>query len=135
MVSISTTLPGQQWITDFDQARQIAQDQNKSIVLVFSGSDWCGPCIKLDREVWSAAEFQDQAQDHFVMLKADFPRKKQNQLSSEQQAKNNQLAERYNRQGNFPLVVLISHQGQVMGKTGYKRLSPLAYFEHLKKFE
>jgi len=108
---------------------------NQNIVLVFAGSDWCAPCIKLERQVWSSEQFQKLAKEHFIMLKADFPRKKQNKLSVQQQQKNDQLADRYNQQGNFPLVVVLNPQGQVLGKTGYKRLSPTAYFEHLKEFE
>ncbi len=128
-------LSAQNWVSDFDDAQQIALKQNQNILLVFAGSDWCAPCIKLEREVWSSTQFQKLAQEHFVMLRADFPRKKQNKLPAKLQQKNNQLAERYNQQGNFPLVVVLNPQGQVLGKTGYKRLSPTAYFEHLKEFE
>ncbi len=131
----SNSLNAQKWHNDLVTAQEQAQIKGHNILLVFSGSDWCAPCIKLDKEVWSTEEFQELAEGHFVMLKADFPRKKQNKLSDTQQQKNNQLAEKYNQQGNFPLVVLLDQQGSVLGITGYKRVSPQEYFHHLTSFE
>lgn len=126
------TVNAQDWLTDFDQAKKIAEDKELPIVLVFQGSDWCAPCIKLDREVWSTDEFKDYAKDHFVMLKADFPRKSKNALPKEQEEQNKQLAEQYNRNGYFPFVVLLNGEGKVLGETGYKHLGPEAYIIHLK---
>ena len=94
-----TALSAQTWHTDIDTAKNIAKEQNKNIVLVFQGSDWCGPCIKLDREIWSTEDFKAHAKKNFVLLKADFPKKKANRLSKEQQDKNDLLAEKYNQRG------------------------------------
>lgn len=129
-----STLTGisQEWTTDLSEAKKIAKEENKQIVLVFQGSDWCAPCIKLDREIWSTEEFKAYAKEHYVMLQADFPRKKENKLSKEDQEKNNQLAEKYNQQGFFPHVVLLDSEGKVIGRTGYKKLGPLAYIKHLQ---
>ena len=96
----------QDWQTNIDTAKVLAKKGNHNIVLVFQGSDWCAPCIKLDKEIWSTEEFKDYAQKHYVMLKADFPRKNKNALSPEQQEKNNKLAEVYNSNGYFPFVVV-----------------------------
>jgi len=71
----------QNWLSDLDQARDEALLKNQNIVLVFQGSDWCAPCIKLERELWSSTEFKHFAKDNFVLLKADFPKKKKNKLS------------------------------------------------------
>ena len=68
----------QEWQTDFTKAKEIASKESKNIVLVFQGSDWCAPCIKLDREIWSTSKFKELSKDHFIMLQADFPRKKRN---------------------------------------------------------
>jgi len=125
----------QNWHTDFVRAKQIATENEHAIVLVFQGSDWCAPCIKLDREVWSTAAYQALAKDHFVMLKADFPRKKKNALSKEQQAQNNELAEKYNPKGFFPYVVVLTNTGVVLGSTGYEKTTPEKYFNKLKAFE
>lgn len=126
---------GQNWLTDFDMARQIAGDDQKNILLVFAGSDWCGPCIKLERSIWESDEFKNYAKDNYVLLKADFPRKKANRLSDDQQAHNDRLAERYNRNGYFPLVLMLDSTGKVLGSTGYKNVSPKEYIKLLNTFE
>lgn len=124
----------QQWELDLDKAKEIAQKEDKIIILVFSGSDWCAPCIKLEKQIWENEIFRTYAGEHFVMIRADFPRKKSNQLSPEQTTKNGQLAERYNPNGYFPLVVVMDQNATVLGKTGYKKLSPAAYIDHLNSF-
>ena len=83
LFSISV-INAQDWKTDFKQAKEIASKENKNIVLVFQGSDWCASCIKLDREIWSTEEFKAYAKKHFVMLQADFPKRKKNALKPEQ---------------------------------------------------
>ena len=124
-------LHAQEWQTNLEEAQNLAKDQNRNILLVFQGSDWCAPCIKLDREVWSTPVFQSYAKDHYILVQADFPRKKKNKLSEEQQKYNNTLAEKYNQQGIFPLVVLLDPSGKVLGTTGYEKKSPEAYIELL----
>ncbi|MFK5855258.1 MAG: thioredoxin family protein [Bacteroidota bacterium] len=121
----------QEWQTDFDQAKEKATLENKDIILVFQGSDWCAPCMKLETEIWSTEEFKIYAADNYVMLLADFPKKKKNALSSEQQEMNNKLAETYNKNGFFPLVVLMDNNGKVLGNTGYKKMTPQEYIAHL----
>ncbi|MBG43266.1 MAG: thiol-disulfide isomerase [Aequorivita sp.] len=130
----SFKLSAQEWQTDFETAKQISSEENRPIVLVFQGSDWCAPCIKLDREIWSSEEFKAYAKDHFVMLQADFPRKKKNSLPNVQQQKNNQLAEKYNKQGYFPFVVILDNEGNVLGEAGYEKTTPAAYIEKLESF-
>lgn len=130
----SHDLLAQDWKTDFDKAQDLAQKNNKNIVLVFQGSDWCAPCIKLDREIWSSSEFQDLAKDRFVMLKADFPRRKKNQLPEAQEARNKSLAAKYNPNGYFPYVVVLNPSGKVLGQAGYEKTSPKAYFNKLNSF-
>jgi len=124
----------QEWITDFEQAKKTAEEKNQNIVLVFQGSDWCAPCIKLDKEIWSTDEFKNYASEHFVMLQADFPRRKKNKLDAPQQEKNNKLAEKYNKQGFFPHVVILNKKGNVLGRTGYKKVSPAEYIKILNSF-
>ncbi len=128
------SLNAQEWETDFETARNIASTENQPIILVFQGSDWCAPCIKLDREIWSTNVFQEYSKDHFVMLQADFPRKKKNALPEEQQQKNNILAEKYNKQGYFPFVVILDNDGNVLGEMGYEKISPQDYINKLEAF-
>ena len=134
MFLISISSFSQNWLTDFEEAKLAASKENKIIVLVFQGSDWCGPCMKLDNEVWNTDEFKELASSKFIMLKADFPKRKKNALNKEQQVHNNQLAERYNKQGYFPLAVVLDKDGIVKGKLGYQKLSPTSYFNKLMSF-
>ena len=134
VIIFSHTISAQEWQTDFETAQQISSKENHPIILVFQGSDWCAPCIKLDREIWSTEEFKAYAKDHFVMLQADFPRKKKNALPDAQQQKNNQLAEKYNKQGYFPFVVILDKEGNVLGEAGYEKTTPNAYIEKLESF-
>ncbi len=124
----------QDWETDFEKAKKLATEKDRNIVLVFSGSDWCAPCIKLETEIWSTEEFINYANENFVLLKADFPRKKKNRLTEEQQEKNNQLAEKYNTRGYFPLVVVLDKNEKVLGTTGYKKIEPSEYIKLLSSF-
>ena len=102
------------WMGDFSQAQKDASTQKKLILLNFSGSDWCGPCIKLKHDVFESEAFGQYAQNKLVLVRADFPRLKKNQLPTDQQARNDQMAERYNPNGKFPLTVLINSQGKVL---------------------
>ena len=124
----------QNWLTNFDEAKTNAQQNNQKIVLVFSGSDWCAPCIKLEKEIWETKEFKTFSESNFVMIRADFPRRKKNALTQEQQQHNNNLAERYNKNGYFPLVVVLDEKGNVLGETGYKKLSPDAFIKLLTSY-
>lgn len=131
---VSTLSFGQDWVTDFEEAKKIARSNNQKILLVFQGSDWCAPCIKLDREIWSTDAFKSYAKEHYVMLQADFPRKKKNALPEKLAKANAQLAESYNKQGIFPFVVLLDANGDVLGQTSYKKTSPEGYIKHLESF-
>ena len=130
----SLSLSAQNWVTDFESAKTKAEQENKQILLVFSGSDWCAPCIKLDKNIWQTNTFQDYAETHFILLRADFPRRRRNQLSEQQQKHNNNLAEQYNPHGYFPLVVLLNADGNILNKLGYKSLEPQAYINEINTY-
>lgn len=132
---ITSMASGQSWEVSWESASQKAKEKNLNIVLVFSGSDWCAPCIKLDREILGTAEFQSLSKDSFVMLKADFPRKSKNALEKNQQIQNNLLAERYNQNGYFPSVVVLNSEGKFLGRLGYEKTTPELYFKQLQDFE
>ncbi|MEZ8002413.1 MAG: thioredoxin family protein [Patiriisocius sp.] len=124
----------QQWLTNFQQAKELSTTQEKTILLVFQGSDWCAPCIKLNREIFETEHFLTYAKDHFIMLQADFPRRKKNALGPELQAHNNALAERYNKGGVFPFVVVLNKDGRVLGQTSYSKKTPQEYIVELEGF-
>jgi thioredoxin-related protein len=124
----------QNWLTNFEEAKTFSSKENKHIILVFQGSDWCAPCIKLDKEIWSTPEFIKYANKHFIMVKADFPKKRKNKLPENQQKQNNQLMEKYNTQGYFPFVAVIDKNGKILGSSGYKKTSPSEYIKTLTSF-
>lgn len=103
-----------QWGSDFDKAKTEAIQNHKFIVINFSGSDWCGPCIKLKRDVLDTPEFLEYANKNLALVRADFPRLKKNQLDKKQTALNEALAEKYNQEGKFPLTVLVGSDGKVL---------------------
>ncbi|MDN5216048.1 thioredoxin family protein [Fulvivirgaceae bacterium BMA12] len=108
------------WMTDYEQARSVAEAEDKPILIYFSGSDWCKPCIKLSEQVFEREEFRFYARENLILLKLDFPRYKRNQLSTAQADHNEALAARFNREGDFPLVLIIDKHENVIAQTGYR---------------
>ncbi|MCG2460969.1 thioredoxin family protein [Flavobacteriaceae bacterium F89] len=133
-LSMSLAVYSQDWQPNYAEAVATANEENKPILLVFSGSDWCGPCMKLDRDVWSSPEFEIYATRRLVLYRADFPRKKGHRLPKALAAENGRLAESYNPNGYFPLIVLLDKKQQVLGKTGYKKMPPQDYVSLLNSF-
>ncbi|AWG22446.1 thiol-disulfide isomerase [Flavobacterium faecale] len=124
----------QDWKTNFDATKKTAMAENKAIVLVFSGSDWCAPCIKLHKNIWQSDAFKEFATTTVIIEKADFPKKKQNQLSPEIAKQNQELAQTYNPEGIFPLVVVMDKSGKVLGKASYQNIPPNEYIALLQSF-
>ena len=103
-----------QWEPSFENAKKVAKEKNELILLNFSGSDWCGPCIVLRKEYLESDIFTNYAKDHLVLVNADFPRKKKNLGDSDQVKRNENLAEIYNKNGIFPLTLLLNSDGKVL---------------------
>lgn len=121
------------WETDFDTAKKIAKEKNRLILLNFSGSDWCGPCIRLRKEVFDSQEFMAMADSTLVLYDADFPRNKKNQLPKDLQKRNEALADQYNPQGRFPFTLLLTAEGKVV-KTwdGYPQNNSELFINQIK---
>ena len=102
------------WWGNFKEAKEIAVKEHKMMLVNFSGSDWCGPCIRLRKEILESSTFEKYANDHLVLVRADFPRQKKNKLSKDQIKMNEELAERYNRDGKFPFTLLVNEDGKVI---------------------
>jgi len=103
-----------QWEPSFDAAKKLAKEKHELILLNFSGSDWCGPCILFRKEYLESEAFTQMAADHLVLVNADFPRKKKNSPAPIILAQNEMLAERYNKNGSFPLTLLLTAEGKVL---------------------
>ena len=131
VVFFSVNAYSQNWMADLEESKKLAVVGNKKIILVFQGSDWCAPCINLDKKIWNSEEFKEYAKNNYVMLRADFPRKKKNALSEIQQKKNNGLAALYNKNGYFPFVVILDKSGKKLGEMGYLKISPNEYINKI----
>src|SRR5689334_13804261 len=112
LFSISLSTP--EWLTDFNKARQQAAESNKMILLNFSGSDWCIPCIRMKTDFFNVDAFREFAVAHLVLASADFPRLKKNQLTKELVKQNEALADKYNKDGKFPFTALLDSKGKVL---------------------
>ena len=104
------------WLTDYNEALTQAKETGRPILADFTGSDWCGWCKKLDREVFQTDTFKDWAADNVVLLVLDFPRriKQSDELKKQNQA----LAQKHGVQG-FPTILFLDESGNAIGRTGY----------------
>jgi thioredoxin-related protein len=109
---------GATWLTDYEAAKKLAASEKKSLLLDFTGSDWCGWCIRLDKEVFSQPEFVDYAAKNLVLVKLDFPRTKE--ISAAEKKQNEALAQKHQIRG-FPTIVVLDSKAQTLGQLGYQR--------------
>ena len=126
-VAEETSKSGIVWTTDFEAAKAEAAKSGRDILVDFTGSDWCGWCIKLKKEVFDQAAFAP-ATKQFVFLELDFPNKKPQ--SDELKKQNKALAEKFSIQG-YPTILLLDAQGVPYASTGYRDGGPEAYLKHL----
>jgi thioredoxin-related protein len=103
-----------EWHNNLEEAKNIAQKEHKFILLNFSGSDWCGPCIRMRKEFFESVVFKEMADTELILVNADFPRNKKNQPSAAQQKINDEMADQYNSQGKFPFTLLLDPNGKVL---------------------
>lgn len=119
-----------EWETDMEAAKKRAADEGKLLLVDFTGSDWCGWCIRLKDEVFTKEEFITYANETFVPVMIDFPRR--NPLPEAETAANRALMEQYGVRG-FPTILVLDAEGQVVHRTGYRPGGPEAYVAHLKE--
>lgn len=111
-----------------------SQSSHKCILINFSGSDWCGPCIRLRKEILESGVFEEYALSNLILLRADFPRQKKNQLSKIQVGLNESLAERFNPEGKFPFTLLVDLNGRVLKSwDGYIDEKPEKFVSDIKQ--
>ena len=119
---IVMTICVQAQVQSMNEAQALAKKDSKLILLKFSGSDWCAPCIQLQKVIIDDPAFTAFANQKLILLLADFPRQKKNQLPKEKQEQNDKLAEKYNAEGEFPYMVLLDAEGKVLHKwSGFDR--------------
>jgi len=123
-----------EWLTDFKRAQEEAKSRNKPILIEFTGSDWCPPCIQMKQDIFATAEFQNYAAKNFILLEVDFPRGKE--LAREVAAQNMELAQKFSVEG-FPCILLLGSNGSTLAKrVGYESEAPahfIAWLETARK--
>jgi len=121
------------WQTDLKKAQAEAKQENKMVLLDFTGSDWCGWCIKFNKEVLSTPEFATYAAKNLVLVELDFPHQKPQ--SAELKKANEALKNEYNVRG-FPTFVVLSKDGKEIGRqVGYSKGGPEAFTAKLDSFK
>lgn len=118
------------WFTNYELAQKEAQSKQRLLLMDFTGSDWCGWCIMLDKEVFSKPAFKEYANKNLVLLELDFPRSKR--MPPETAKQNERLAVKYGIQG-FPTVVVFDSNGKPLGALGYTAGGPEAFIAELEK--
>jgi len=121
------------WETNFEKAAKVSMETKKPLLLFFTGSDWCGWCIRLQKEVLKTTEFASWAKDNVVLVELDFPRRTPQQ--PEIQKQNNELQQIFQIQG-YPSVCIVTPtqiDGKInlalLGKTGYVAGGPASWLE------
>lgn len=125
----------QEWEERYEHSLSKSKINEKPILLVFAGSDWCAPCIKLDRLLFQSTEFKEYAEENLVLYKADFPRKKKNRLPVAIESRNKNLAEKFNSKGYFPLVLLLDKDETIIGSFAYDYQEPVQYIRFLNSLQ
>jgi len=119
----------QNWMTDYDSAMAQAVEEDKHVLIFFTGSDWCPPCKRIKRDIYTSDAFKKYADDNLVLVMADFPKRKENKLSAEQERKNKRLAQDYNPRG-FPTTIILNTKGDELKRwVGYNPGTPDEYVE------
>lgn len=120
------------WTTDVPKATAKAKAENKLVMMDFTGSDWCGWCIKLNKEVFSKPEFAQYAKKNLVLVEVDFPRAKEQ--SDELKKANQELQKKYSIEG-YPTIIVLNGEGKQVGTLGYMQGGPKAFIAELEKLK
>ncbi len=120
------------WLTDYKKALETASREKKAVLLDFTGSDWCGWCVKLRREVFETADFSKYATNNLVLVEIDFPNGKPQ--SDELRQQNRQLQEQSGIEG-FPTIVVLNSEGKPLGKAGYISGGPQPFIKEIESIK
>jgi protein disulfide-isomerase len=132
---VTTIARGSEWQTDYEQALATAKAAKKCVLLDFTGSDWCGPCIQMKKVVFSKAAFLNYANTNLVLVEIDYPRVKA--LPEKATKQNERLMHQYGiDKSGYPTVILLNPDGKILGQLeGYSGERPadiIAWVEKLR---
>lgn len=134
LLSISLLVTPVKWYTNFNDAKTEAVKKDKLILLNFSGSDWCSPCIQLKKNIFDSESFVDFAAENLILVNADFPRQNKHKLSPDQKKLNEGLAEKFNPDGKFPYTLLMTADGKILHRwDGLPDLSGKQFVDVIKQ--
>ena len=126
----SAAIADADWLVSYEQALQQARETGKPVLADFTGSDWCGWCVRLKDEVFDTEPFQQFAQENLVLVELDYPR--HHPQPEEIRTRNRRLLNEYNVRG-FPTLVILSPQGHEIGRMGYVRGGPRPFLRQLQE--
>jgi thioredoxin-related protein len=132
MVAALSVATAAEWQTDLPKAQAQAKKENKLVLMNFTGSDWCGWCIKLKKEVFDTQEFKDYTDKNVVLVELDFPRKKEQ--SAELKQANQALQSKYKIKG-YPTLIVLDGDGKQVGQLGYMKGGPKPFTDELDKLK
>ncbi|MFI4861493.1 MAG: thioredoxin family protein [Phycisphaerales bacterium JB063] len=132
VLATSAFAGGENWHNNYEESLALAEENQQDVLLDFTGSDWCGWCIRLNEEVFSHDEFKTYAGENFVLVELDYPARKE--LPEDIVAQNEVLKEQFGIEG-FPTIILADAQGRPYAQTGYQQGGPEAYVAHLEELK
>ena len=136
VIICSLSLMSAGWGTDFAKAKEEAKMSNKYILLTFTGSDWCTPCMKTKKEIFQKESFTKFAEANLILVNADFPRLSKNKLSRVQVQKNEELAAQYDKEGVFPYIILLNPNGKILKEwRGYPDVKAEVFIAQIQEVE
>jgi thioredoxin-related protein len=128
------TVEGAVWMADYDAAVEVAKKEGKNLLVDFTGSDWCGWCIKLHKEVFAHESWESVATKEYVLVALDFPNGEEAKAKVPNPDRNRELATKYGV-GGYPTILLMTPEGDVFGQTGYQAGGPEAYLTHMAELK
>jgi thioredoxin-related protein len=130
-IFVASAFAAEGWLIDFEKAKAQAAAEKKDLLMDFTGSDWCGWCIRLRKEVFDTDEFRAQAPKKYVLLELDYPQD-QSKVSEATRAQNDRLQSQFGIQG-YPTIFLADSQGRPYAQLGYEKGGPEAYLKILEE--
>lgn len=130
--TLTTAWAKGQWMSDYHSALDLAKRENKGVLMKFTGSDWCGGCIIMDKKIFGQPEFINYANKKWILLEIDFPLHKRQ--TTQVKNRNEELSEMYEIEG-FPIIVVLNSKGEEVGRIGFIKGGPKAFISKLEKIK